>query len=116
MINAIIDALAEYGVKDINMPATPMKVWQAIHSGKAAYVCISRDNQKNGRPENTAPRYHRRQITVTRGRLQARFGHNFSIHEVILVSRLFFAGCGSAGSVNKFCFISQGTRDDFRLK
>jgi len=36
VVNAIIDALAEYGVKDIDMPATPMRVWQAMHGGKAA--------------------------------------------------------------------------------
>jgi carbon-monoxide dehydrogenase large subunit len=36
VVNAIVDALAEYGVKDIDMPATPMKVWQAMHGGKAA--------------------------------------------------------------------------------
>ncbi|NBP74105.1 MAG: xanthine dehydrogenase family protein molybdopterin-binding subunit, partial [Alphaproteobacteria bacterium] len=35
-INAIVDALSEYGVKDIDMPATPLRVWQAIQQGKAA--------------------------------------------------------------------------------
>ncbi len=30
MINAIIDALSEYGITHIDMPATPEKVWQAI--------------------------------------------------------------------------------------
>jgi carbon-monoxide dehydrogenase large subunit len=29
-INAIVDALAEFGVRHIEMPATPQKVWQAI--------------------------------------------------------------------------------------
>jgi len=28
--------LSEYGVKDMEMPVTPMKVWQAMHGGKAA--------------------------------------------------------------------------------
>lgn len=36
VVNAIVDALSEYGVKDMEMPVTPMKVWQAIHGGKAA--------------------------------------------------------------------------------
>lgn len=36
VVNAIVDALAEYGVKDIDMPATPLKVWQAMQGGKAA--------------------------------------------------------------------------------
>ncbi|HXQ49876.1 MAG TPA: xanthine dehydrogenase family protein molybdopterin-binding subunit [Stellaceae bacterium] len=31
VINAIVDALAEYGVSHIDMPATPEKVWRAIH-------------------------------------------------------------------------------------
>jgi carbon-monoxide dehydrogenase large subunit len=29
-INAVVDALAEYGVEHIEMPATPARVWQAI--------------------------------------------------------------------------------------
>ena len=34
VMNAIVDALAEFGVRHIDMPATPEKVWQAIQSGK----------------------------------------------------------------------------------
>lgn len=34
VINAIVDALGEYGVEHIEMPATPRKVWRAIHSAK----------------------------------------------------------------------------------
>ncbi len=30
VVNAILDALAPLGVEDISMPATPLKVWQAI--------------------------------------------------------------------------------------
>ena len=32
VINAVIDALSPLGVTDISMPATPLKVWQAIQS------------------------------------------------------------------------------------
>jgi carbon-monoxide dehydrogenase large subunit len=32
VINAIVDALAEYGVTHIDMPASPEKVWRAIHT------------------------------------------------------------------------------------
>jgi len=32
VINAIVDALSGHGVTHIDMPATPAKVWQAIHS------------------------------------------------------------------------------------
>jgi carbon-monoxide dehydrogenase large subunit len=35
VVNAVIDALSEYGVKDINMPLTPEKVWRAIQNAKA---------------------------------------------------------------------------------
>src|SRR6266852_6506270 len=36
LISAIVDALREYGVRNITMPATPFKVWQAIQAAKAA--------------------------------------------------------------------------------
>ena len=31
VINAVVDALSEYGVTHIEMPATPEKIWRAIH-------------------------------------------------------------------------------------
>jgi carbon-monoxide dehydrogenase large subunit len=34
VINAILDALAPYGVHDIEMPATPLKVWRAIDAAR----------------------------------------------------------------------------------
>lgn len=34
IINAILDALAPLGVTDIEMPATPERVWQAIQGAK----------------------------------------------------------------------------------
>lgn len=36
VINAIVDALKEYGVDHIEMPATPEKVWRAINGGMNA--------------------------------------------------------------------------------
>jgi carbon-monoxide dehydrogenase large subunit len=36
MISAILDALHDEGVRDIQMPATPFAVWQAIQAAKAA--------------------------------------------------------------------------------
>ena len=36
VINAIIDALAPLGVTDISMPATPLKVWEAIRAARPA--------------------------------------------------------------------------------
>ena len=35
-VNAIINALSDYGVADIEMPVTPMKVWQAMSPSKEA--------------------------------------------------------------------------------
>jgi len=36
VINAIVDALSEFGVTHIEMPATPERVWQSIRSGQAS--------------------------------------------------------------------------------
>jgi carbon-monoxide dehydrogenase large subunit len=36
LINAIVDALAPLGVTNVDMPATPSRVWQAIQSARAA--------------------------------------------------------------------------------
>jgi carbon-monoxide dehydrogenase large subunit len=32
----VVDALSEYGVKHINMPLTPERVWRAIQEAKAS--------------------------------------------------------------------------------
>jgi carbon-monoxide dehydrogenase large subunit len=34
-INAIVDALAEFGVRHVEMPATPERVWQAIRAARS---------------------------------------------------------------------------------
>ncbi|TCK42233.1 xanthine dehydrogenase molybdenum binding subunit apoprotein [Paraburkholderia sp. BL8N3] len=36
VINAILDALAPLGVKDLQMPATPHRVWAAMHAASAS--------------------------------------------------------------------------------
>lgn len=36
VINAIVDALEPFGVKDVAMPATPQKVWQLMHHNGGA--------------------------------------------------------------------------------
>jgi aerobic carbon-monoxide dehydrogenase large subunit len=36
VMNAIIDALADYGIRHIDMPATPERVWQAIRAARAS--------------------------------------------------------------------------------
>jgi carbon-monoxide dehydrogenase large subunit len=35
-INAVVDALAEFGVEHLEMPATPERVWRAIRAGRRA--------------------------------------------------------------------------------
>jgi carbon-monoxide dehydrogenase large subunit len=35
VISGIVDALKEFGIRDIKMPATPLTVWQAIEKAKA---------------------------------------------------------------------------------
>jgi carbon-monoxide dehydrogenase large subunit len=35
VINAVVDALSEYGVRHVEMPATPERIWRAIREGKA---------------------------------------------------------------------------------
>jgi carbon-monoxide dehydrogenase large subunit len=34
IMNAVVDALAEFGVTHIDMPATPLRVWEAIRAGE----------------------------------------------------------------------------------
>jgi carbon-monoxide dehydrogenase large subunit len=34
VMNAIVDALSEYGIREFDMPATPERVWRAIHDAR----------------------------------------------------------------------------------
>ena len=34
LVNAIVDALSDYGVTHVEMPATPERVWRAIQDAK----------------------------------------------------------------------------------
>jgi carbon-monoxide dehydrogenase large subunit len=34
VVNAVVDAVRQFGVNDIQMPCTPMRVWQAVHTGQ----------------------------------------------------------------------------------
>jgi len=36
VINAIVDALAQYGIRDVRMPATPYSVWKTIRAAQKA--------------------------------------------------------------------------------
>ncbi len=35
-VNAVMDALKAYGIKHLDMPLTPEKVWQAIQESRRA--------------------------------------------------------------------------------
>ncbi len=48
VINAVVDALAEFGVTHIEMPATPERVWRAIHQ-------VGPDRSAHQRQLSTAP-------------------------------------------------------------
>jgi carbon-monoxide dehydrogenase large subunit len=37
VVNAIVDALGEYGVEHMEMPVTPERVWQAIEKFRAVH-------------------------------------------------------------------------------
>jgi carbon-monoxide dehydrogenase large subunit len=34
VMNAVVDALRDYGVRHIEMPATPAKIWGIINAGR----------------------------------------------------------------------------------
>jgi len=35
VMNAVIDALGERGIRHLDMPLTPFRIWQALHSAEA---------------------------------------------------------------------------------
>jgi carbon-monoxide dehydrogenase large subunit len=47
VVNAVVDALRPFGVNDIQMPATPERVWRAVHEG----------TEKSGRAEGGTNAY-----------------------------------------------------------
>ena len=36
VVNAIVDALSDFGVRHVEMPATPERVWRAIQAARSA--------------------------------------------------------------------------------
>jgi len=40
IINAVADALSEFGVEHVDMPATPQRLWQAIRDARARRAAI----------------------------------------------------------------------------
>jgi carbon-monoxide dehydrogenase large subunit len=38
VVNAIVDALGDYGVEHLEMPVTPERIWRAIEAGKVSQL------------------------------------------------------------------------------
>jgi carbon-monoxide dehydrogenase large subunit len=53
VMNAVVDALSDYGIKHIDMPATPFRVWQAIQ-GAAQKPGKPSGNTSNKSPSKSA--------------------------------------------------------------
>ena len=54
VMNAVVDALSEYGIRHIDMPATPFKVWQAIqaaYNNRARAVTLKSRDVLRGLPQ-----------------------------------------------------------------
>jgi aerobic carbon-monoxide dehydrogenase large subunit len=50
VINAIVDALAEFGVHHIEMPATPERVWRAIQEARVESAASGKPSRRSGNP------------------------------------------------------------------
>ena len=55
--NAVIDALSEYGIRHLEMPMTPSRIWQAIQDAKRAKRETLRGNLKNSPVPNLSGIY-----------------------------------------------------------
>ena len=71
IVNAICDALAPYGVRHVDMPCTPSRVWDAMHGqgGSAAMIrgeLASRAQQLDGRARSPFVRGDRRARAASR--------------------------------------------------
>jgi carbon-monoxide dehydrogenase large subunit len=56
IMNAVVDALSVYGIKHIDMPASPARVWQAIQNAKASARSRSNDAIDRSRVRRAADR------------------------------------------------------------
>jgi carbon-monoxide dehydrogenase large subunit len=50
VVNAVVDALAPFGVQDVTMPCTPQRVWKAVHQGGGG-------RGTEGTPEQSQPHF-----------------------------------------------------------
>jgi hypothetical protein len=61
IVNAIVDALAEFDVEHLEMPVTPERIWRAIEAGKLRGAQADKSRDKRG---NTSPKGRRRRPTA----------------------------------------------------
>jgi carbon-monoxide dehydrogenase large subunit len=54
VINAVVDALRPFGVNDIRMPATPERVWRAVHGGSTEERAAAGTNAYGGASTGTS--------------------------------------------------------------
>ena len=89
IMNAVVDALSDYGIRHIDMPATPHRVWQAIRAagGRAASLQNDETNKRRcPRPSNcrSAPR-----AAETKFVGSVCFGHFVSHYYILLLAPVF---------------------------
>jgi carbon-monoxide dehydrogenase large subunit len=54
VINAVVDALRPFGVNDIQMPATPERVWRAVHGAQTSDRAAAGTNAYGGASTSTS--------------------------------------------------------------
>jgi carbon-monoxide dehydrogenase large subunit len=54
VVNAIVDALRPFGVTDIRMPATPERVWRAVHGASGRHRAADGTNAYGGASTSTS--------------------------------------------------------------
>ena len=56
VVNAVVDAVRQFGINDIQMPCTPERVWKAIHRNDGADAPTTGDAAPHFDPADTADR------------------------------------------------------------
>ncbi len=52
VVNAVVDALRPFGIKDVTMPCSPERVWRAIERARASAAPTARGSTSNGAASN----------------------------------------------------------------
>jgi carbon-monoxide dehydrogenase large subunit len=54
VVNAVVDALRQFGVNDVQMPMTPERVWRAIHGAEKSDRAEEGTNAYGGASTSTS--------------------------------------------------------------